>query len=273
MSWFTLAAEYLAPGWVGSIIGIISLVLALILYSKSRQRTDMSYSYRGDRLLGLATEGLPAEITMQYRGENIPRLTKSLIVFWNSGDKTLVEEDIVSGDPLRLSIQEDGEILAISLRKSSRDVNEISITRSSENNYEAYVTFSFLDAGDGGVLEILHTSEERNPTFSGTLRGMPKGLKNVGRITTKRSNETKLPLVVPFRLLGWISTLAGIITAGFAMFSALTGNLPFALPAGSEFGSTSFIAAGALNLILGCTLLFLIRRKYPRSLHYEDLDN
>ena len=250
MSWVTTATDFLAPGWVGSIIGIGSVVVALILYFKSRQRTNLSYSYCGDRLLGLTTEGLPAEITMQYRGENIPRLTRSLLVFWNSGDKTLVEADIVKGDPLRLSVGTDGEILSISILKSSREVNEISITRSQANNYEADLTFGFLDSLDGAVVEILHTSEYRLPRFTGTLRGLPKGMKDLGKINKKRSRNLRRPFGMSFRLMGWITAAIGafIMLGGFF---APTEKLQAALAAGPNIGSTSLIAAGALYLFLG----------------------
>lgn len=271
MSWLTKAADFLAPGWVGSIIGIASVVIALIVYFKSRQRTNFSYSYRGDRLLGTATDGLPAEITVQFRGENIPRLTRSLVVFWNSGDKTLLDADIVNSDPLCLAIGEDGEILSISLLKSSRDVNEISITRSPINKHEAYLHFAFLDSRDGAVVEILHTSETRTPSLTGTLRGLPKGMKNLGKIAYKAKSKLPAPFRLPFRVMAWITTILGGLIMLAGLFLPIE-EIDKALILGSEMGTSVITATGALYLCLGLALMFTARRKYPRELQTDDLE-
>lgn len=271
MPWITTFQNYLAPGWVGTLVGIVSLIAALVMYFKSRQRTGLSFAYRGERLLGATTDGLPAEITMHYRGEVIPRLTRSLLVFWNSGEKTIIDSDIVKGDPLRLAVGNDGEILSISLLRSSRDVNEISIARSADNRSEATIAFSFLDACDGAVIEVLHTSEQRAPQFLGTLRGLPQGIKNLGRITATPARKYKSKFLPPVRVLILLATIAGVI-AILTSVLAPVDEIGFFRNMNSLSPSTGMLTVGVLYFLPGAFLLFISRRRYPPKLHVDDFE-
>lgn len=95
MNWIDKALDLLAPGWVGSIIGLLGIAAAFVTYILTRQRSRVAYRYAGERLLGLTSDGLPADITVQYRGQSIPRLTRTLVVFWNGGEKTILAQDLV----------------------------------------------------------------------------------------------------------------------------------------------------------------------------------
>lgn len=269
MSWLSSAASYLGLGWVGASISIVSLIAAVVMYFKTRQRADLSWAYRGEHLLGASSEGLPAQITMHYRGKPIPRLTKSLLVFWNSGEKTINDTDIVKADPFRLAVGDDGEILSISLLRPSRDVNEISITRSAIHLNQAFVTFSFLDASDGAVIEILHTSKGRVPELLGTLRGLPKGIKNLGKIGVNAPQG--VPSFLPIRVFVWISTIIGLVAVLFSLLVPID-DMPFFKVLSGMRPSTSTFIAGLLYATPGAIWIFLTRRKYPRELHVDELD-
>lgn len=271
MSWIAIAADYLAKGWVGSLIGIVSLIAAFGMYLKGRQRTNMSFAYRGGRLLGLSTDGLPAEITMQFRGESIPRLTKSVLVFWNSGEKTIVEDDIVKTDPLRIAIGDDGEILSISILHPSREVNEVSIARCPRNLNEAFVTFSFLDACDGAVIEVLHTSNKSSPQFLGTLRGIPKGMRNLGNIARSPIKKRLRPYLPPVRWVLWIPTIIGGISMLVGLLAPID-DIEFLKTVSSMSPSSGVVLGGAFYFFIGVTTIFVSRRKYPRTLHVDEFE-
>lgn len=71
----------------------------------------------------------------------------------------------------------DGAILEVETVKASREAVQFS-TRV-EDGRCAFM-FDFLDHDDGVVLDVLHTAGEITPTFSGTLKGMPSGIRNYG---------------------------------------------------------------------------------------------
>lgn len=150
----------------------------------------MAYVHLGEHLLGSAADTLPPLINVLYDGISIPRLTKTLVIIWNNGENTINGADIVPKDPLRLQVGSDGEILSISLLKTSRAVTDFQIASGeSAATNEAVLKFDFFDANDGVVVEILHTSTDRQPRISGTLRGLPQGFTNLGQFTRPKPQK------------------------------------------------------------------------------------
>jgi hypothetical protein len=270
MSWMDKALGMLAPGWVGSIIGLLGIAAAFITYLLTRHRSVLAYRYAGERLLGLSTDGLPADISVQYRGQNIPRLTRTLVVFWNGGEKTIVADDIVKSDLLKLKIEGEGTVLAATVLKASRDVCELSAKALTDPASEVVISFAFLDKSDGGVIEVLHTSEERSLHFSGTVRGLPSGLSNLGRITAVGGLRRSVPFMRSPRQLGLIVTVVGALFAIGALVAPEDFFSQSATP-GTRVRYAVLIA-GSLYVFLGGFLLLLTRKRYPKSLHVDELE-
>src|SRR5438477_8505394 len=107
--------EALAPGWVGSLIGIVGIVAAITTYFLTRRRKLLAYRTRGMRLLGAVEAGLPNEVTVQYRGRNVPRLTRSFLIVWNAGEVTISGREVVGTDPLKIDLGDEAEILSASV--------------------------------------------------------------------------------------------------------------------------------------------------------------
>jgi hypothetical protein len=169
------AMSALSKAWLGTAITIIGVAFSWWCYKKTANRKRLSVGFGGEQLLGLTKSGLPAGLTVQYAGRNIPRLTSSVTVIWNSGDQTLRGSEIHPEDPLCLSLEGDGEIISVDIVKHTRTINQIAVNSLPNAPSKATVNFGFLDQGDGAVLHILHTSDKTKITISGTILGMPKG--------------------------------------------------------------------------------------------------
>jgi len=268
VTWVDDALRVLGLGWLGSLLGIGGLVVGFLFYIWSRKRTRMDYVHLGEHLLGSTTDSLPPEIVVQYNGTSIPRLTKTVLVVWNSGENTVVGQDIVSRDPLRFRVGKDGKILSISIQKTSRAVNDFNIRQAFDDPLnEAQFGFDFLDPKDGAVIEILHTSTNRKPSIVGTMRGLPQGFRNSGQFTSPKPRGKKKagPLSALVRV---VLSPAFFLLAGFlyAIYTSgpepLTDNRAFNTTMGGMFG---FAAMWALNY-------FTTRRRYPKSLNLETLE-
>lgn len=270
MNWLKDAVDLLALGWVGSIIGLVGIAIAALTYFLTRQRGLLAYRYAGDRLLGLASDGLPADITVQYQGRDIQKLTRSLFVFWNAGERTVLGEDIVSSDPLRLKIRDDGVVLAATVLKQTRTVSGVTATLDAAKPDETTIGFAFLDSGDGAVVEVLHTSEKRYLEVLGTVRGLPHGIQDLGRIAGTRHLRRSIPFPSSPRRLGWIVTAIGAVMSIVGLF------FPWQALGETRASSLSadlvLVGVGAMYAILGLCLIFLTRRRYPKSLHLDGLD-
>jgi hypothetical protein len=260
--------DALAPGWDGSLIGLLGIAAAGITYALSRQRSIVAYRARGVRLLGHTDSKLPSEVNVQFRGVDIPRLTRTVIVLWNDGEKTIAGSDIVQDDPLCIDVGADASIVACSLLKSTRPVIQATCSHSTQGKSCAAVSFSFLDSGDGMVVEILHTGEQRYPTVSGTIRGIPRGLKNRGKVLSQL--PSRLPMPVSRRTLAVVVLLTGI---AFAIVGTFYPQL-FARQSTTEQALPSYaiLTASALYVSLGGLMLWMLRRRYPRALHTEELE-
>lgn len=277
MSWFESTLNFLTPGWVGSLIGLAGLLAGVVAYLRSRKRTSLSFTYRGEHLLGSESNALPEGISVQYHGANIPRLTRSVIVLWNSGENTVLGADVVDIDPLRFCVETDGEILSASILKGTRTVNDFRIRHPSAHApNEAVVEFNYFDSKDGVVVEILHTSASRYPEIKGTLRGMPEGLKSVGRMSRSPSllKRTGPGRFFPMLVTSMTSWLPIIVGSAFVL-AALFGNpevVAAAMTLNTEESNTAVMIMGGVYLGMGLFSLYLFRRKHPKNLHVEALE-
>ncbi len=271
MPWIDEALRVLGLGWIGGLLGIGGLIFGYVTYVRSRRRTKMAYVHLGEHLLGSASDTLPPLIDVLYDGIAIPRLTKTLVIIWNNGENTIASADIVDKDPLRLQVGTDGEILSVSLLKKSRAVNDVQIAyEESASANEAMLTFDFLDANDGVVVEILHTSTDRKPRISGTLRGLPRGFTNLGQFTRpkpqKKVRKERVSKAV-FAVTTILFVAAGFWTAIY------DSQLPTPdISARLTTGSSALIGALAGVICMWALTAFTSRRRYPKSLHLEALE-
>lgn len=273
MSWIENMSTFMSQSWVGTSLSIIAIPLAISTYVLSRKRTKMAYVHLGEHLLGSASDALPPGIVVEYVGLSIPRLTKTVLVLWNSGEATVSGSDIVEKDPLRLAVGDDGEILSVAVLKASRPVNDFQVlpTRSLVRN-EVRISFDYLDSKDGAVIEVLHTSSDRKPLIKGNVRGLPHGVKHLGQFARPKARKPKgrtglIGSIATAVLSPPVFAIAGLATA----FYGMSPDAPVRTEANSSL--VSALAGG----LAGFCFMWVIsqwssRRKYPRNLQPENLD-
>lgn len=267
--------KVLEPGWVGSIIGLVSLAAALLLYRRSRVNARPVYQQRGLRLIGSDEAILPADVEIRFRGQPVERLTKTYIVFWNAGTATIRGSDVVADDPLRCEFSQQARVLEVSLVKNTRSANKFVAMIDANRPNCVLLSLDYLDPQDGATIEILHTDSNRYPTVKGTIRGVPKGLIDRGRIVPTRINlppPTRFNQLPPLRrvrifaltslALGLILVLGGVL---------LHDKMP--LPANAlKIVRWMLIGAGAIYIAFPVGLLWSVRRRFPAALHTPELD-
>ncbi|MCZ7385872.1 MAG: hypothetical protein O8C63_14165 [Candidatus Methanoperedens sp.] len=197
--------DFFNQGWVGSVIGITGLVIAFILYRASRIGPRPVYQLRALRLIGKEEQALPEEVEILFRGRSVPRLTKTHIILWNSGKAMLDGKNIVPDDPLRFEFRKGAQVLRSNVLKVTRESNKFTAMINSDSPNNVICNFDYLDAGDGAVIELLHTNEGRYPKIRGTIRGVPKGILNWGDIPSGNEPPRKILFVISF--LGVIASI------------------------------------------------------------------
>jgi len=201
----------------------------------------------------------------------VDRLTKTYIIFWNSGKALLRGADIVQEDPLRCEFSEGSRVLAARIIKNSRVANKFALDNQAEFPHKLMIAFDYLDPGDGAVIEVLHTDTKRYPEIVGTVKGVPKGCMNWGRL---RPLGASLPFPfnrsrrVLFAVLafGLLTCVAGFLIPESALRSSVQPKNPF-----WSFREL-LIINGVLYAGLPLAMLWFTRRRFPRALHIQELD-
>ena len=264
MEWLRTLGDLLSPGWLGALVGIGGIVAAIFTYLLTRQRTILAYQLDSTRLLGGPHAGLPEEVTLHYRQEAITALSRSTVVFWNLGEKTITKDDLTTNDPLRAAVNEQCKILSVTVRGVSRQVIQFACSMAANSN-QAVLTFEFLDRYDGATIEILHTDDERSLKIAGTVRGIPRGLKFLGAANALQS----------VRGIQILACITAVLSFGAAIYQSVVSFAPNEVPpwprslAGTDqeyiYRLTQVVPP--LCLALGALyLLHRLRRRYPKTL-------
>lgn len=277
--------NYFNQGWVGSIIGIVGILLGCIgifSYKISKSSPKPSYQKSSLPLLGRTQDILPKDVKVIYKGQSVNRLTKTTLIIWNNGTEVLNGKDIVHKDPLRISFQEGDKILSHDVLKRTKDVNDFNLKKEEEFPHELYFDFSYLDPNDGISMEILHDSKERHPKLNGTIMGFPKGFEDLGRFDPNRPitgyRESKIPIAILFKYRKLVFLIACAIGIGMVILGILPQDIVEMLFKESDSNmlkmnrSHFFITIGALYAAMPAAILWFRRKKYPKKLEVNDME-
>lgn len=97
-----------------------------------------------------------SNVTLECNGTKIDTLTKTSVMFWNSGRKCITRKDIL-GDPyMKIEFSQDVEIFECKIIKNNEKSNKICIF--SDNNV-VLIEFEYLKPGNGAIIDILHNGD------------------------------------------------------------------------------------------------------------------
>ncbi|WP_089724175.1 hypothetical protein [Candidatus Thiosymbion oneisti] len=277
--------QFFNQGWVGSIIGIIGIILGgigIFSYKISKSIAKPSYQKSSLRLLGRNDDNLPKDVTILFKGKEVDRLTKNTLILWNNGTEVLNGEDIISSDPLRISFKDGENILSYKILKKTKDVNGFQLKVKEESPHELYFNYSYLDPGDGVSIEVLHDSKERYPELKGTIKGLPKGFEDLGRVYT---NSIPNRIIKPTSLIAilfghrkLVFLWAILIGIGMIILGLLPQEIRDLLLTESGENkpkidqSSLFVILGLFYAAMPASVLWLRRKKYPKLLEIEEIE-
>ena len=191
--------SFLNQGWVGTFVGMASLAVALFLYRRSRISGLIALQSRNVSMINGGNPVFPDGVDVRYRGTLVPRLTSSTVWIWNAGKKTVEGSQIVDHDPLGLRF--GGEVLNVRIKKVTREVLRIKANTLQEGKTTVRYDFDFLDPGDGGVIEVLHTGSAKAPECMGTIKGPSKGPQHFASFRPKNKYEKRILLLSSIMLI------------------------------------------------------------------------
>lgn len=237
---------------IGATIGII---VTYLFYKLSMIGARPVYQMRGIKLIGPDVNIFPNYVDIMFKGKTVDRLNKTKIVFWNAGKALINAVDIVN--PIVCDFSEGSRILEVIVIKRTRDTNKFSATVDSDLANRVLLNFVYLEPGDGAVIEILHTASILYPKITGTIKGVPRGPLDWGRIQYKNLNlfpsysHIFKSDISFFIILLLISSSFGILIAGIYKMNMYS------------------IVSGSLYIIMNMLLLWPRLRRFPKKLETD----
>ena len=185
--------------YLGIAFGIIGILATAYFAIRFSEKKDPRYFIRSG-FRAFSSPETPDNIQILFNGKAVPRVSSTVIWFWNDGRKPIMANDVPASQPLRINVRDestpDVEILDVVVRKSTR--SSIAFTARKLESSMVEFGFDFLDCKDGAVIEVLHTgSPATRITLSGIVLGAPCGPRKVSENN-------------PHDILGWMLPVLGI---------------------------------------------------------------
>lgn len=143
-------------GWV---IAIISIILAIVIPLNMRENRELVYAVNPIRTEIVSTENT-SSLTILYDGRNLgsSNITAVQIALWNSGDLSIVHDDILKD--IIINTEPSVNILEAKIVKNMSDseITKLTIDNSIENLRVGRipVTWKILEKNDGASIQIIY---------------------------------------------------------------------------------------------------------------------
>ena len=189
--------------WFGIASFAGGVLVSYIFYKKACKEKKPVYTITSNKMIVNSVSEF-GSLKILYDNQEVPNVTATDVVFWNDGKETIQFDDIASADPIRIAVTEPNEILTARLLNLSSPANKFWIEQ--KNKTSAEVHFEYLDKGQGGFFQILHTGIRPDDL---QLLGSIKGAGTPRLIIDKKKIITLFvvaQILIVF-LLGWF--LAG----------------------------------------------------------------
>jgi len=268
---------WIDSSWFQTVLAILfGGIVTAIFFFASQVSGKPVYQRRSLRLIGSSGSELRSSVEIRFKGDVVERLTKTDLIVWNAGRKTILGSQIVATDPIRFEFSPGSRILEISTKRVTRQVNSFAVLIDQKNPNYAIINFDYLDRGDGALIEVLHTDSKLYPECVGSLREIPNGIKDLG-IIREIPMFSKIPYIrTRKRSFFYFVSVVGFSAIAFGVFAPTS--LLSKINNIGPFGHNSIlmrdrfplILAGILYFPTSLYILWSTRQRFPKSLWKSD---
>lgn len=260
-------------GWVGSLIGIVSLLFAAYVYIKSVKKAEPCYQWRTNTIIGDIHDDISSRIQITFNSRGIKSLKRTLVVFYNTGKEYIDRDLILSENPLSISFT-DGDILSHQIKSTN---NNSIVASTLLKDKKILIDFNCLNRDNALCVEILHTSSNMEPRIDGTIKGVDEGVLNKGKIQSEPFSTKRKFTKYVIPTLGVLLLTSGVISFYFGDFDNLNKITTFGMI--SEWNdklemkmkehhiqSWSLIIIGVFYIMIPWSPRFFLRNKTPKNI-------
>lgn len=159
-------------------LGALGVGLAIYFYVKGKRRKELCF-FQSSRTLFSKSKAALEGLDILYKGATQEQVTITKLTLWNSGTETVLAEDVSLKAPLVVLIDTSATVLDYSTIGDDSSPFSLELLPSDESNHRIAVKFEYLDAKDGGAIQIVHNgSASTTISMTGKVKGGngPKGI-------------------------------------------------------------------------------------------------
>jgi hypothetical protein len=160
-----------ALGIAALIVAVVAIPLTYIWARRGKRHPRVKFAVDSQVLVD-PTEGLIRQgLSLRFAGSEIQRVSRTYVAVWNEGGDTVEQSHVLTTDPVRVVLGEGDVALQARVVSTSRDQIGFSASLLAATPTDVPISWNFLDARDGAVVEILHVGSMSRPTVEGTIKG------------------------------------------------------------------------------------------------------
>ncbi|EDP96392.1 hypothetical protein U8527_09795 [Kordia algicida OT-1] len=156
------------------ILAILSIVLAIYFYIKSKKEKKPVYSLQTTKLIENNISSIE-KLNISFADKPVKNLSVTKLAFWNAGKQSIRDNDFVQADRLRILPIDDFTIFDYKV-DFENNLNNVKVKQKKDSSL--IITFDYLDLNQGIILSIFHNG---NANKSIVIKGSFIGSKKVSR--------------------------------------------------------------------------------------------
>lgn len=205
MDWQTITSAW---GFnLAFLVGTLLALYALYLTFKSRPVSRLAYDTTDSTIVGEKQAPFRTSLKITFEGADVPRATFAQLFIWNDGNQTIRRSDVTPKKPLKLTLPKGERFLQYSIATMADEAMDASVTASDDGSL--FVSFEYIEPGQGFVCDILHTGESGALNLIGVLIAAKSPIK-----------KSRVPIYT-LNYWAWMFTLFGV-AAGWSSADIFT---------------------------------------------------
>jgi len=188
-------------GFIGTVASVLGVLLAAYFFLEGKENHQLTYYVNPSKAI-VVKSGQASNLAVSFNGKIINTdITAAQIILWNQGKLSIKTDDILK--PIVIYTENNVPILEATIRKSSRDVTQLSLNTEEIQKGLLTVSWSILEQNDGGIIQLIYAG---GPEVNIYARGVIEGQREIIQLKSVASSPS------PFR---WSNILWYVVMTSF----------------------------------------------------------
>lgn len=187
---------------VGSISGVMGIILSVSFYLASRTSPDLIYCVDSARATVVRADQ-SSRLRIELDGETVKRnVTAAQIIIWNDGEESIRGKNLLI--PFIVKTGPRNPIIEADIQKVTRKVIGLRLDKSKIGEGQLGVDWTILEQGDGAMLQLIYFGDDQTAITASAIVEQQGDIRDWSTIERERRGWKE-------KVIGAISLLALLI--------------------------------------------------------------